>query len=128
MAGFGDIIFQNVDEAKATVASLSTLKARSSKTSKGNIKVVAKLSTAEKSKLAELTSQGYTVKYKFYRSTKKSSSYTAMLESTTGTYTNTYGQPGTRYYYKARILVYDQTGTLVASTPLKACKYATRVR
>ena len=115
-------------ETKAAVASLSTMKARSSKTAKGNIKVVLKLSAAEKQTLAQLEDQGYTVKYRFYRSMKKSAGYKAMLEKQTATYTNTYGQPGTRYYYKARILVYDQTGTLVASTPLKACKYATRVR
>ena len=115
-------------ETKAAVASLSTLKARSSKTAKGNIKVVAKLSTAEKSKLAELTDQGYTVKYKFYRSTKKSSSYKAMLKKQTATYINTYGKPGTRYYYKARVMVYDSEGTLITYTTLKQCRYATRVR
>ena len=115
-------------EAKATVASLSTMKARSSKTAKGNIKVVAKLSYAEKAKLAELTSQGYTVKYKFYRSTNKSSSYKAMLEKSSPMYINTYGKSGTRYYYKARIMVYDSEGTLVAKSSLKQCKYASRIK
>ncbi len=113
-------------EAKAAVAALSTMKARSSRTAKGNIKVVAKISDAEKAKLAELTDLGYTVKYRFYRSTKKASSYKAMLEGTTGTYINTIGKAGTRYYYKAQIRVYDANGTLVAKTELKNCKYATR--
>ena len=115
-------------ETKAAVASLSTLKARSSKTANGNIKVVAKLSTAEKAKLAELTSQGYTVKYKFYRSTKKSSSYKPMLEKSSPTYINTYGKSGTRYYYKARVMVYDADGTLIAKSALKQCKYASRIK
>ena len=113
-------------ETKAAVASLITLKARSSKTAKGNVKVIAKLSTAEKAKLAELTSQGYTVKYRFYRSTKKSSGYKAMLEGTTGTYYNTSGESGTRYYYKARVMVYDAQGNLIAKSTLKQCKYAAR--
>jgi hypothetical protein len=113
-------------ETKAAVASLSTLKARSSKTSKGNIKVIAKLSTAEKQTLAQLADLGYTVKYRFYRSTKRSADYKAMLEGTTGTYINTTGEPGTRYYYKCRVMVYDANGTLVAKTELKNCKYACR--
>ena len=113
-------------EIKAAIASFSTMKARSSKNAKGNIKVVAKLSTAEKGKLTELTNLGYTVKYRFYRSTKKASSYKAMIEKDTATYINTYGKAGTRYYYKAQICVYDTDGTLVAKTELKNCKYATR--
>ena len=116
-----------IAEVKTSTSSLSTLKARSSKTAKGNIKVVAKLSTAEKQTLAEFTDLGYTVKYRFYRSTKKSSGYKAMLEGTTGTYINTTGEFGTRYYYKCRVMVYDVNGTLVANTDLKQCKYATRV-
>ncbi len=113
-------------EAKAAVAALSTMKARSSRTAKGNVKVVAKLSNAEKVKIAELKDLGYTVKYRFYRSTKKSSGYKTMKEGTTGTYINTTGKAGTRYYYKAQIRVYDANGTLVTKTELKNCKYATR--
>ena len=113
-------------ETKAAVASLSTLKARSSKTAQGNIKVVAKLSTAEKAKLTALADLGYTVKYKFYRSTKKSAGYKAMFEKTSRTYSNTSGKTGTRYYYKCRVMVYDANGTLVAKTALKDCKYAWR--
>ncbi len=76
--------------------------------------------------MAHTHSKLLTFKYKFYRSTKKAFGYKAMKTGTTGTYTNTTGKKGTRYYYKARIMVYNQTGTLVASTPLKSCKYATR--
>ena len=114
-------------EAKAAVTCLSTMKARSSKTAKGNIKVVLSLSDDDKQALTKLTDLGYTVKYRFYRSTKKSSGYEAMLEGMTGTYTNTYGKSNTRYYYKAQVRVYDEDGTLVAKTALKQCKYATRV-
>ena len=66
------------------------------------------------------------MKYKFYRSTKKASSYKARIEKDTSTYINTTGKAGTRYYYKAQIRVYDANGTLVAKTALKDCKYACR--
>ena len=61
---------------------------------------------------------GYTVKYKFYRSVKKSSSYKAMKTKKTTTYINTTGKKGTKYYYKVRVYVYDE-GKLVAKTALK---------
>ena len=113
-------------EASEAVGALSSMKARSSKTSKGNVKIVMNLSSTEKARLAELKAQGYTVKYKFYRSTKKSSGYTAMKTKGTTTYINTKGVKKTMYYYKARVLVYDQDGKLVASTKLSDCKYANR--
>ena len=113
-------------EASEAVGALSSMKARSSRTAKGNVKVVMNLSRTEKAKLAELKAQGYTVKYKFYRSTKKSSGYTAMKTKDTTTYINTKGVKKTMYYYKARVLVYDQDGKLVASTKLSDCKYANR--
>ena len=102
------------------------LSARSKKLSSGNIKVTLELGTAAKTFISKMKSQGYTVKYKFYRSTKKASSYKAMIEKDTATYINTNGKSGTRYYYKCQIRVYDQTGTLVVKTELKNCKYACR--
>ena len=51
-----------------------------------------------------------------------------MLEKAGKTYTNTTGKKGTRYYYKARVMVYDSEGTLIAKSALAQCKYATRVR
>ena len=116
-----------IAEVKTTTAGLDSMKARSSKTAKGNVKVVAKLSDAEKAQVAKFTELGYTVKYRFYRSTKKSSGYKAMLTGTTGTYINTAGKSGTRYYYKVQLCVYDKDGNLVAKTVLKDCKYATRI-
>ena len=50
-----------------------------------------------------------------------------MLTKTSKTYTNTTGKAGTRYYYKAQVRVYDESGKLIAKTELKQCKYATRV-
>ena len=104
------------------------LSARSSKTPNKNIKLVLKLDEKTAASIESLKKLGYTVKYKFYRSTKKSSAYKAKITQNAGTYINTNGKKGARYYYKARILVYDKNGKLVAQTELKQCKYACRVR
>ena len=115
-------------DSKTTAAELVKdlrLKARSTKTSKGNIKVTLMVNKDEIKAIEDL---GYTVKYKYYRSMKKASSYKAMLEKAGKTYTNTTGKKGTRYYYKARIMVYDSEGTLIAKTALTQCKYAVRIK
>ena len=104
------------------------LYARSSKTPNKNIKVVVKMDEKTAASIKAMQKLGYMVKYKFYRSTKKSSGYKASIVKKTGTYINTSGKKGVRYYYKARILVYDKNGKLVAQTELKQCKYACRVR
>ena len=104
------------------------LSARSSKTPNKNIKLVLKMDEKTVASIETLKKLGYTVKYKFYRSTKKSSAYKAKITKKTGSYINTSGKKGVRYYYKARILVYDKNGKLVAQTELKQCKYACRVR
>ncbi len=104
------------------------LSVRSSKTPNKNIKLVLKMDEKTAASIETLKKLGYTVKYKFYRSTKKSSAYEAKITKKTGSYINTSGKKGVRYYYKARILVYDKNGKLVAQTELKQCKYACRVR
>ena len=104
------------------------LYARSSRTPNKNIKLVLKLDEKTAASIEALQKLGYTVKYKFYRSTKKSSAYKAKIIKKTGIYINTSGKKDARYYYKARIMVYDKNGKLVAQTELKQCKYACRVR
>ena len=110
-----------MDKIIAQKASKLTLMARSKKTAKLNIKVVVK------GDLKAITDAGYTVKYKFYRSTKKSAGYKAVLTKKAPTYYNTYGKKGTMYYYKARVMIYDKDGNFVAQTALKQCKYANRL-
>ena len=117
---------EQLEAAKATVAKAS-MKARSTKTAKGNVKVVFKPDTKTQNFIQEMKDMGYTVKYRFYRSTKKSSGYKAMLTKTSKTYTNTSGKKGTRYYYKVQVRVYDENGKCVAKTALKQCKYACRI-
>ncbi len=101
------------------------LTARSAKTAKGYIKVTL---NADEDAIKAIEDLGYTVKYKFYRSTKKAASYKAKYEKAGKTYTNTSGTKGIKYYYKARVMVYDAEGTLVAKSALTQCKYACRVK
>ena len=120
-ASEADAIINN--QVAGSVAALS-IRASSSKTSKGNTKVALSGSSDE---IKAIKGLGYTVKYKFYRSTKKSSNYVAKVEKKVKSYINTAGKKGTRYYYKARIMVYDADGNLVAKSELGQCKYASRV-
>ncbi len=119
-----DVIAQQDNKAAELTKALK-LKASSTKTKKGNVKVTLKV---DDEKIQDIEALGYTVKYKFYRSTKKASSYKAKFETSGKTYTNTTGKKGTRYYYKARVMVYDSDGTLIAKSALTKCRYATRMR
>ena len=115
---------ERVAQAKAAAKQVD-LKARSSKTSKG-IKVVFKADAESKAFIESIEEIGYTVKYRFYRSQKKTSAYKAMLTKDKPVYINTNGKTGTKYYYKVQLRVYDQNGKLIAATTLKQCKYACR--
>ena len=99
-----------------------SLTARSSKTSKGNIKVTAK------GDISAITDLGYTVEYKFYRATgPKFSKYYEKIQKSTSTYTNTKGVKGKTYRYKVSLVIYDKDGNLVKETNKNLCKYAQRV-
>lgn len=99
-----------------------SLTARSSKTSKGNIKVTAK------GDISAITNLGYTVKYKFYRATgPKFSKYYEKIQKSTSTYTNTKGVKGKTYRYKVSLVIYDKDGNLVKETNKNLCRYAQRV-
>ena len=85
------------DFVKAYLQDLSIV-ARSVKTASGNIKVTINAD------VQPILDAGYTVEYKFYRSTKPRSNYgTARMIKTENVYTNTTGTKGVRYYYKAMI-------------------------
>ncbi len=98
---------------------------RSARTTKGNIKITLKATKGSRS-IEKLKKLGYTVKYKYYRSTNKSKNYKAKVTKSGKTYINTTGKKGTGYYYKAKVMVYDSQGKLVANTKLSKCKYACR--
>ena len=112
-------------DVKALTAKLTPV-ARSAKTAKKNVKVTVSLDKQDKAIIKELKDAGYTVKYRFYRSTKKAAGYKAAVTKKTASYTNTGGKKGTKYYYKVQVRVYDADGKLAAKTALKQCKYASR--
>ena len=114
-----------MEKAKSIVKDLK-LVARSSTTAKKNIKAVLKSDAKTKASVQELKDLGFTVKYRFYRSTKKAAAYKAAVTKKTASYTNTGGKKGTKYFYKVQVRVYDENGKLIAKTALKQCKYATR--
>ena len=108
-------------DAKAYVFD-QTIKATSVKLSAKKVKVTANF---DASKLVE---NGYTVEYKFYKSTKKSSGYkyTGVTKvEDAKTYTNTNAKKG-KNYYKFKVVVKNADGTVILTTALKDCKYALR--
>ena len=116
---------EKIAKAKSIVKNMK-LVARSSKTAKKNIKAVLKSDAKVNASIKELKDLGFTVKYRFYRSTKKAASYKSTVTKKTASYTNTSGKKGTKYFYKVQVRVYDENGKLVAKTALKQCKYASR--
>ena len=120
----GDDNAESIDKAKSLIKELK-LKAVSSKTAKKNVKVTVKMNSKNNTLIKELGDMGFTVKYRYYRSVKKASKYTAVKTKNTKTYTNTKGKKGTKYYYKVRAVVYDGD-KVIAQSALKQCKYATR--
>ena len=72
-----------------------------------------------------LLDNGFTVEYKFYKSTKKGSGYKNTVNKTTNTYTNTNPVKG-KNYYKVKLVVKNADGEVVATTPLTQCKYGVR--
>ena len=110
-------------QVKEAVAKVK-LKARSIKLKDGRLRITISCAVQDLQNLQEL---GYMVKYKFYRSMRKASSYKAALEKAGKTFTTGKGTKGTRYYYKARLMVYDKDGRLIAKSELKQCRYATRI-
>ena len=120
-----DVAEEPTVDAKALTAKLTPV-ARSAKTAKKNVKVTVSLDKQDKAIVKELKDAGYTVKYRFYRSTKKAAGYKAAVTKKTAAYTNTGGKKGTKYYYKVQVRVYDANGKLAAKTALKQCRYASR--
>ena len=111
----------DADGVKAYVFD-QTIKATSAKLSAKKVKVTANF---DASKLIE---NGYTVEYKFYKSTKKSSGYkyTGVTKvEDAKTYTNTNAKKG-KNYYKFKVVVKNADGTVILTTALKDCKYACR--
>ena len=105
------------DDAKAYVQDLS-IAVRTAKVGK-------KVKVTVNADVQKLIDNGYTVTYKFYKSTKKSSGYKNTVNKTANTYTNTNPVKG-KNYYKVKLVVKNADGAVVATTPLTQCKYGVR--
>ena len=88
-------------------------------------KVGKKVKVTVNADVQTLTDNGFTVEYKFYKSTKKSSGYKNTVNKTANTYTNTNPVKG-KNYYKVKLVVKNADGAVVATTPLTQCKYGVR--
>ena len=104
-------------EAKAYVQDLS-IAVRTAKVGK-------KVKVTVNADVQKLVDNGFTVEYKFYKSTKKSSGYKNTVNKTANTYTNTNPVKG-KNYYKVKLVVKNADGAVVATTPLTQCKYGVR--
>ena len=113
---------QNAAHVKELMQS-AKFKVTTTKTSKKSVKVQV-AAKSSKSLISDIKSLGYTVKYQFYRSTKKDAGYKLLKTSSKNSFISTKGTKGRKYYYKARVLVYD--GELIAGSALKQCSYGAR--
>ena len=114
---------QNAAHAKELMQS-AKFKVTTTKTSKKSVKVQV-AAKSSKTMISDIKSLGYTVKYQFYRSTKKDAGYKLLKTSSKNSFISTKGTKGRKYYYKARVLVYDGS-KLVARSALKQCSYGAR--
>ncbi len=114
---------QNAAHVKELMQS-AKFKVTTTKTSKKSVKVQV-AAKSSKTMISDIKSLGYTVKYQFYRSTKKDAGYKLLKTSSKNSFISTKGTKGRKYYYKARVLVYDGS-KLVARGALKQCSYGAR--
>lgn len=114
---------QNAAHVKELMQS-AKFKVTTTKTSKKSVKVQV-AAKSSKSLISDIKSLGYTVKYQFYRSTKKDAGYKLLKTSSKNSFISTKGTKGRKYYYKARVLVYDGR-ELIAGSALKQCSYGAR--
>lgn len=114
---------QNAAHVKELMQSVK-FKVTTTKTSKKSVKVQV-AAKSSKTMISDIKSLGYTVKYQFYRSTKKDAGYKLLKTSSKNSFISTKGTKGRKYYYKARVLVYDGS-KLVARSALKQCSYGAR--
>lgn len=119
----GFIKEQNAAHVKELMQS-AKFKVTTTKTSKKSVKVQV-AAKSSKTMISDIKSLGYTVKYQFYRSTKKDAGYKLRKTSSKNSFISTKGAKGRKYYYKARVLVYDGS-ELVAKSALKQCSYGAR--
>ena len=92
------IAAQNADHIKALMQN-AQCKVTTSKTSKKSVKIQVAAKN-DKTLLTDIKNMGYTVKYQFYRSTKKDAGYKLRKTSSKNSFISTKGTKGRKYYYK----------------------------
>lgn len=98
------------------------IKMSTKKTAKGNIRVSAKVD------IKALRNAGYNVKYKFYRSTKAKSNYKVVKVKASNSFIDSKIIKGNKYYYKVKLMVYDENNKLAGSTALKKSPHSKAVK
>ena len=93
---------------------------------KNTVTVTAQPNSSTKAAIKDLKADGYTVKYKFYRSTTKSKGYKLLATSKKSSYTGKSGTKGKTYYYKVKLAFYDKNGKLAGTTTLSQSSSAKR--
>ena len=111
---------QNIKEA----ALQTQAKTRTSRLDDGKLQIVHQPTKETKTFIEEAKAQGFTVKYRLYRSKNKNSGYRAVTTKKTGSFIRKADRQKAGRYYKIQVRVYDKNGRLVAKTPLKLCRYA----
>ena len=111
---------QNIKEA----ASQAQAKTRASRLNNGKLRIVYQPTEETKAFVEEAKAQGFTVKYRLYRSKNKNSGYRAVTTKKTGSFVRKADRKESGNYYKIQVRVYDKNGRLVSKTPLKLCRYA----
>lgn len=109
VSGYGT--YRAAECAQAAKSLVKSMKV-SVTSSSGKIKASADVSSYAK--------MGYTVKYSYYRSTKKNSGYTRIGQTSQRVYMDRGAKKGVTYYCKVRVMIYDG-GKYVTGTALSKC-------
>lgn len=110
---------QNLARVKTLIKNIR-FKVKTTKIDKTNVKVQIAVKP-DKNVISNIKAMGYTVKYRFYRSTKKSSGYKTLTTQNKDLIVSTKQKKGKKYYYKVKVLIYDGK-KLVAQSTLKSLK------
>ena len=129
IVGVDEFVLSKISDLVATKATLTDAEAKAYVQDLAiavrTVKSGKKVKVTVNADVQTLVDNGYTVTYKFYKSTKKGSGYKNTVNKTTNTYTNTNPVKG-KNYYKVKLVVKNADGAVVATTPLTQCKYGVR--
>ena len=114
---------QNAAHVKELMQS-AKFKVTTTKTSKKSVKVQV-AAKSSKTMISDIKSLGYTVKYQSIARRRRTQATSCSRQAARTALSAPKGTKGRKYYYKARVLVYDGS-KLVARSALKQCSYGAR--